>query len=281
MNICELLENQMPMKFVAGRDFDLVPNTNFHGYTLGVELDDKALYSVYKYVGSKEVNIGIRTITQKEYIKIHSVIDPKDNETHSPYVKGINIKDMYRYTVDKLISGELQPEKVVHVPMVKNPEENQDLKEFEESLAEAFRLRLGDKDLSNPTGNSNYIWIKQNNGSDWEKYRKQASESEAISVAKRMRMAIQADVAIGNSTQPTMYPDGTLVKSDFGTERTSNEEYPNSATGALQFLRKNSTYNISGAIATQDKQVPGAWIVRTRSGNVYVNLTNKTFNAMS
>jgi hypothetical protein len=148
-------------------------------------------------------------------------------------------------------------------------------------LAEKFYLGLGSKPDSVSTANANYVWIRQSPRQEWKVYKKLNSHEEAIAVAKRMRMAVQAELAVGDSKQPLMYADGTPVNSDFGTSRTDNNEYPNSEIGVLKFLKNNSTINTAGAMAREDRQVPGTWIVRTRSGNVRVDLRNKTYSELS
>jgi len=113
MKIIELLEGRQP-RYVARRDFDLMPNTEYRGYVLGGEdMGDedtrKSTYAVYRPIGKN--NHG-----QDEYIRMHTVRDPKTNRDHSPYERGVNIPAMYRYTVDQLESGGLQPERIAVWP---------------------------------------------------------------------------------------------------------------------------------------------------------------------
>jgi len=121
MNIFELLEDRRPTRFVAGRDFDLVPNSEYEGYVLGAENDGdsdarKSTYAVYKHVGQHTFDHFGRKIVQQQYIRIHSVVDPKTGNIHSPYERGMNIVPMFRYTVDQLKAGKLQPETVAVEP---------------------------------------------------------------------------------------------------------------------------------------------------------------------
>jgi hypothetical protein len=288
MKINELLEDRDPSRYVAGRDFEIIPNTEYNGYELGAENagdsdTNKSTYGVYKHVGENEISYANREINQKEYIRIHDVLDPKRKQVHSPYVKGDEIIPMYKFTVDMLRKGKLKPEKVAVAP-AEGPDGDDlgdDRKETEQLLAEKFFLNIGGKPQEVSTVDANYVWMRANPRVEWKVYKKQSSHQEAMAVAKRMRMAVQADVAVGNSKQPLMLPDGTPVNSDFGSQKTDNAQYPNSEMGALQFLKTNSTLNLAGAMAREDRQVPGNWIVRTRTGNVRVDLNNKRFSELN
>jgi hypothetical protein len=288
MKIYELLEDREPSKYVADRDFDIIPDTEYHGYELGVEDvgdsdTNKSTYSVYKHVGNNEIDHANRKISQKEYIMIHVVLDPNKKQVHSPYAKSDEIIPMYHFTVDMLRKGKLKPQKIA-VASADGPEGddlNVDKKEATQLLAEKFFLNIGGKPQEVSTADANYVWTRPNPRADWKLYKKQSSHEEAMAIAKRLRMAVQQEVAVGNSKQPLMYPDGTPINSDFGTQKTDNESYPNSEIGAIQFLKKNSTINTAGAMAREDRQVPGTWIVRTRTGNVRVDLNNKTFSELS
>ena len=107
MNLFELFEERKPASFVANRDFDLVPNSEYKGYVLGVEDDSdafvhKSTYAVYKLTSNNE------------YIRIHTVLDPKTNNAHKLTVR--NIIPMYKYTVDQVKSGNIKPTIIAVMP---------------------------------------------------------------------------------------------------------------------------------------------------------------------
>lgn len=126
MKIYDLLEERQPTRFVAGRDFTLIPNSDYKGYVLGAEDNSdedthKATYAVYKLVGSNDLEHFGRNIQNDEYVRIHSLADPKTGNTHSPYVDSKDVAHMYRYTVDMLKNGKLQPE-ITAVATAEGPE---------------------------------------------------------------------------------------------------------------------------------------------------------------
>lgn len=292
MKIYDLLEERQPMQYVAGRDFDLVPNSEYKGYVLGAEDDSdedtrKATYAVYKHAGSHSFDHFGRTLTQDKYIRVHSVLDPKTGTTHSPYTRGIDVAHMFQYTVDLLRSGTLQPEKVAvaaaegpegeDVPAQARPGQPMDdvnqpvLKEkFETPVATSFNAPSM-QDLT-------YVWVKKTPASPWTVYKSLGSQEEANAVAKRLKVSTRVEAAVGSKVKPVLDTNNRPLGGAYTGGGANSYEptidtatYPDTAQGAIQFLRASGKYNTSGAVARQGNRA-GLWIVRHRNGEAIVDL---------
>lgn len=139
MRIDDLHENpedQGPL-YVSGRDFEIVPDTQYKGYVMGdnsIDDDDgfvKMGFKVCKLVKTTSFEWNGRKYKQDHYSFVSDLIDPRSGNEPSPYGrfgrftekdldlfgikdpadrennlgKDITYEDMYRYTVD-LINGE-------------------------------------------------------------------------------------------------------------------------------------------------------------------------------
>lgn len=102
MNVFALLEERKPAVFVAGRDFKLVPNTEYKGYVLGVSDDS---YDVYKSVGKHSFSHFGHKVNQSEYNRIYKVNANKGN-----------VIKMYKNTVNQLKDGDIHPTIVEVLP---------------------------------------------------------------------------------------------------------------------------------------------------------------------
>ena len=292
MKIYELLEGRQPMRYVAGRDFDLVKGTEYKGYVLGAEDNGdqdtrKSTYAVYKHVGSTDSTHFNRTFTNHEYIRVHSVVDPNTGGTHSPYTRGMDIGPMFHYTVDMLRSGKLQPEHNAVDP-AEGPEGDdvppqarpgQPMDDINQPvLNEKFQPMIGNDFDAPSLKDLRYVWIKKSPTSDWEFFRQQSSAEEARAVAKRLQISTRARVAVGSETNPVQDANGRPIESTYTRGGQSSytptpdvADYPNSAAGAIQFLRSTGKYNTAGAVARPGAR-SGLWTVRCRDGEVQVDL---------
>lgn len=92
--------------YVSGRDFQLMPDTEYRGYVMGDESyedDDRFTkhgYGVYKFVNTTEYEYNGKKYKQNHYQRVSDLIDPATGKEPSPYAKGY--QQMFKYTVDKL-----------------------------------------------------------------------------------------------------------------------------------------------------------------------------------
>ena len=293
MKILDLFEERQPARYVAGRDFNLIRNSEYKGYVLGAEDDGdedtrKATYAVYKLANANGLDQFSRS-PSNEYIRIHSLLDPKTGETHSPYVRSKDVAQMFRYTVDLLTSGKLQPEKVA-VATAEGPEGDdidpqalpgQPIKNNNQPvLKEKFQPNLSTDFEAPSLQDLRYVWTKKSPNDNWMLYKEFNSPDEARAVAKRLRLSTRIETAVGSKTKPVLDPGSRPLGGVYTRGgQTSHEvtpqtsEYQDSAQGAIQFLRSTGKYSTAGAVARKGSR-PGIWIVRHRNGETQVDLNH-------
>lgn len=83
--------------FVAGRDFDIVPDSEYHGYVMGDE-------TIHDPDGFNKIGYGIyKKEKDNIYRRVGDVIDPLTGKYFGPYpAKGANAVDAFRSSVDAL-----------------------------------------------------------------------------------------------------------------------------------------------------------------------------------
>lgn len=132
-----------------------------------------------------------------------------------------------------------------------------------------------------------YVWIKRSPGSEWEIFREFGSYDETKSYAKRIQLTTRSTVAIGSSFKPILDVNERPLSTAYTKGgQTSHEvtpamaEYPNTAQGALKFLKNNTNYSTAGALARPGSE-SGLWIVRHRNGRVLVDLNLNTVKELN
>lgn len=273
MKIVNIQENRRPSRFVAGRDFNLVPKSEYRGCALGYDDSDKATYSVYKPVGQI-----------KEYIKLHEVIDPSTGKKANTRLDSRDVAKMYRYTVEQLRCGKLRPQRQSVDPAAGPSGEDIEPQAMPgqpgadnspNRLAEKFYGGLSTDYASPSLGNLVYIWVKKNG--KWNCFKQAGSPEEAKAVAKRMALATQNETAVGNENNPIMSADGKPLDNTYtqGGQTSPNDigqiDFQDSAQGAIQCLRAKGI-NTAGAVARPYEGIKGKWVVRHRGGETIVDI---------
>ena len=275
MKIFNLIEDRQPSRFVAGRDFKLVPKSEYRGFALGYADDGKASWAVYKPVGQDGV-------IDKEYIRLHEVVDPKTGKEVKTVADSHNIAKMYRYTVEQLCRGKIKPKNPKVAP-AEGPE-GEDIEPQAKpgqpardpnKLNEKFYGNLGGEYTAPGLKDLLCIWVKKQG--NWEFFKQAGSTEEARAVARRMALATHSETAVGNEDKPIMSADGKLLGNTYtqGGQTSSTTlgptEFPDSAQGAIQCLRAKGI-NTAGAVARAYDGIKGKWVVRHRGGETIVDI---------
>lgn len=190
-DILEQKEESSGPLWVANRDFQLVPNSEYKGYVMGdssIDDDDgfvKIGYSVYKFAKTTEHEWNGKKYKQDHYRYIRGLVDPRTKSDPSPYGrlgkfsekdldlfmikdqkqrqdkldKPISYDDMFRYTVDALENGSLQPQVIPHVS-----------ESVQTTDLEALKDRFG-KDIARELGNqksNSVLFTKDKDGRNWK-----------------------------------------------------------------------------------------------------------------
>lgn len=232
-DILETQENTNPL-YVANRDFEVVPDTDYKGYVMGdnsIDDDDgfvKLGFAVYKFAKNTEFSMGSSKHQQKHYQYVRDIVDPRTGRSPSPYGrlgtftdkdldlfritdvnqreqklgKKIDYEDMYRYTVDALEDGSLTPHIIPRV------NENLERGVSAAQLADRFGADVA-QDIARQKGNA-VLFTKDLNGQNW----KIIKHSDGTIRIERDYM-LEGDVIMFEGNGKALV--GTIVKMDDDT----------------------------------------------------------------
>lgn len=184
--------------YVANRDFDLVPNSEYKGYNMAdTSIDDddgfvKLNFDVCKFVKTTSYTWNGREYKQDNYRFIHRLIDPRRGNSPSPYGRfgkftnedldafgitdpkqreaklgtDITYRDMYRYTVDALVDGRLQPEKIPTVKL------ESDMRDDSEKIDSMFGPGTS-AGIAKDIPGTGVVFMQDSHGRNWKIIRQQ------------------------------------------------------------------------------------------------------------